>query len=80
MLNEGVCRAIKAVLSIAPSLLYSLVLDCNALSGESLKFLMQGLTFQTGKFKALTIQDNEVDADSIDLIAQLCRRKIPDEL
>ena len=43
VLSEGVCMAIKAVLKLVPNLVEAVVLDCNALNGNSLQLLIEGL-------------------------------------
>lgn len=42
--------------------------------------ILEGVMLQTGNFKSLTIQDNEVDEKCVRSIVELASRRLPDQL
>ena len=69
VISEGVAKAMKSVFKVVPHLLHHLYLDSNSMSPKALNPLLEGLLFLSGRFKTLTIQFNDLNEHSVDLIS-----------
>ncbi len=69
VISEGVAKAIKSVFKVVPNLLHHMCLDSNSMLPRALNPFLEGLLFLNGRFKTLTIQFNDLNEQSVDLIS-----------
>ena len=79
-LSEGICQAIRSVLTHIPTLIHHAVLDHNSMSSTQTSLLLDGFLAQSGAFKTLTIQDNDLDLNCVAQLTQLTKRRLPEHL
>ena len=79
-ISLGLAQSIRTVFQTCPSIVQHLYLNTNSMIGTHLEAVLEGCLALSGKFKTLTIQHNDVNERCAQLIVELCKRKLPNQL